>query len=55
MAENYFNTLSMKLKLEELGTCRLMDAAEFANGIEAAKGKKKAAVTVRPKPQRGDR
>ncbi|MEE9369675.1 MAG: ketol-acid reductoisomerase [Pontiella sp.] len=40
MAENYFNTLSMKLKLEELGTCRFMDATEFANGVEAAKGKK---------------
>ena len=40
MAENYFNTLPMKLKLEEIGTCRFMDTAEFANGIEAAKGKK---------------
>ncbi|HEY5653647.1 MAG TPA: ketol-acid reductoisomerase [Pontiella sp.] len=40
MAENYFNTLTMKLKLEELGTCRFMDASEFANGCEYAKGKK---------------
>ncbi len=40
MAENYFNTLSMKLKLEELGTCRFMDASEFANGCEYAKGRK---------------
>ena len=40
MGQNYFNTLPMRLKLEELGTCRFMDAAEFANGIDAAKGKK---------------
>jgi ketol-acid reductoisomerase len=30
----------MKQKLEEIGTCRFMDASEFANGIDAAKGKK---------------
>ncbi len=40
MGQNYFNTLPMRLKLEELGTCRFMDASEFANGCEAAKGKK---------------
>ncbi len=40
MGQNYFNTLSMKLKLEELGTCRFMDASEFANGCEYAKGRK---------------
>ncbi|MDF7808865.1 ketol-acid reductoisomerase [Pontiellaceae bacterium B12219] len=40
MGQNYFNSLSMKQKLEEIGTCRFMDASEFANGIEAAKGKK---------------
>jgi ketol-acid reductoisomerase len=40
MGQNYFNTLSMKLKLEELGTCRFMDASEFANGCEYAKDKK---------------
>ncbi|MBN2162826.1 MAG: ketol-acid reductoisomerase [Pontiellaceae bacterium] len=40
MGQNYFNTLPMRLKLEELGTCRFMDAAEFANGCEFAKGKK---------------
>ena len=34
---NYFNTLSLKLKLEELGTCRFMEASEFSNGINAAK------------------
>ena len=40
MGQNYFNSISMKQKLEEIGTCRFMDASEFANGIEAAKGKK---------------
>ncbi|MGB0775523.1 MAG: ketol-acid reductoisomerase [Akkermansiaceae bacterium] len=37
---NYFNTLPLRLQLEELGTCRFMDASEFSNGIDAAKGKK---------------
>jgi ketol-acid reductoisomerase len=40
MGQNYFNTLPMRLKLQELGTCRFMDASEFANGCEYAKGKK---------------
>ena len=40
MGQNYFNTLSFAEKLAELGTCRFMDAAEFSNSIEAAKGKK---------------
>ena len=37
---NYFNTLPLRLQLEELGTCRFMDASEFGNGINAAKGLK---------------
>ena len=40
MGQNYFNTLSFAEKLAELGTCRFMDAGEFSNGVEAAKGKK---------------
>ena len=40
MGQNYFNTLSMREKLDELGTCRFMDASEFAGGCEYAKGKK---------------
>ena len=40
MSQNYFNTLPLRRQLDELGTCRFMDASEFANGIEAAKGKK---------------
>ena len=40
MAENYFNSLPLRLQLEELGTCRFMDADEFAGGIAAAQGLK---------------
>ncbi|MCI5223532.1 MAG: ketol-acid reductoisomerase [Candidatus Electrothrix sp. AR4] len=36
---NYFNSLPLRLQLEELGRCRFMDASEF-NGVEALKGKK---------------
>ncbi len=37
---NYFNTLSLREKLEQLGKCRFMDASEFEDGIAALKGKK---------------
>ena len=40
MGENYFNSLPMRLQLEELGTCRFMDASEFADGVVAAEGLK---------------
>ena len=40
MSQNYFNTLPLRRQLKELGTCRFMDPSEFANGVEAAKGKK---------------
>jgi ketol-acid reductoisomerase len=40
MRTNYFNTLPFRRQLQELGTCRFMDAAEFAKGCESAKGKK---------------
>lgn len=40
MSQNYFNSLPLRLQLDELGTCRFMDASEFADGVEAAKGKK---------------
>jgi len=39
MAENYFNTLSLRRQLEELSQCSFMDSSEF-NGVEALKGKK---------------
>lgn len=37
---NYFNTLSLREQLAQLGKCRFMDASEFSEGIEALKGKK---------------
>jgi len=40
MSQNYFNTLPLRRQLDELGTCRFMDLSEFANGVDAAKGKK---------------
>lgn len=40
MGQNYFNTLPLRLQLEELGKCRFMDASEFADGVDKLKGKK---------------
>jgi ketol-acid reductoisomerase len=40
MGQNYFNSLPLRRQLQELGTCRFMDAAEFANGCDYVKGKK---------------
>ena len=37
---NYFNTLSLRDKLAELGKCRFMDSSEFEDGVDALKGKK---------------
>ncbi len=37
---NYFNTLSLREKLTQLGKCRFMDPSEFADGVSALKGKK---------------
>ena len=37
---NYFNTLPLRLQLEQLGKCRFMDASEFEDGVSALKGKK---------------
>ncbi|APG59202.1 ketol-acid reductoisomerase [Christiangramia salexigens] len=37
---NYFNSLSLRDKLAQLGTCRFMDLEEFSNGIAALKDKK---------------
>ncbi len=37
---NYFNTLPLRLQLEQLSKCRFMDKSEFANGVERLKGKK---------------
>ncbi len=37
---NYFNTLTLRQKLEQLGKCRFMDSSEFEDGVNALKGKK---------------
>ncbi|WP_163835771.1 ketol-acid reductoisomerase [Spartinivicinus ruber] len=37
---NYFNSLPLRIQLEELGKCRFMDRSEFDAGVEALKGKK---------------
>jgi ketol-acid reductoisomerase len=39
MGQNYFNSLPLRIQLQELGQCRLMEASEF-DGVEALKGKK---------------
>lgn len=36
---NYFNTLPLRLQLEQLGKCDFLDESEFANGVEKLKGK----------------
>ncbi|WP_306548781.1 ketol-acid reductoisomerase [Desulfobulbus sp.] len=40
MGQNYFNTLPLRLQLEELGKCRFMDISEFEDGVDKLKGKK---------------
>ncbi|XCF07143.1 ketol-acid reductoisomerase [Tamlana crocina] len=37
---NYFNTLSLRDKLDQLSKCRFMDTSEFSDGVNALKGKK---------------
>ena len=37
---NYFNTLSLRDKLKQLGECRFMESSEFSDGVSALKGKK---------------
>ncbi|QUX97313.1 ketol-acid reductoisomerase [Marinomonas sp. CT5] len=41
---NYFNTLPLREQLEQLGKCRFMDSSEFADGVEALKGKKMVVI-----------
>ena len=38
--ENYFNTLSLREQLSQLGKCDFMDSSEFKNGVTILKGKK---------------
>lgn len=37
---NYFNTLSLSQKLNQLSKCRFMETSEFKNGVKALKHKK---------------
>ena len=37
---NYFNTLPLRLQLEQLGKCRFMERSEFSDGVQKLKGKK---------------
>ncbi|WP_147678982.1 ketol-acid reductoisomerase [Algibacter pacificus] len=37
---NYFNTLSLRDKLNQLSKCRFMDSSEFEDGVNVLKGKK---------------
>ncbi|MEQ6123256.1 ketol-acid reductoisomerase [Pseudotenacibaculum sp. MALMAid0570] len=37
---NYFNTLTLRDQLEQLGKCRFMESSEFESGVEALLGKK---------------
>jgi ketol-acid reductoisomerase len=37
---NYFNTLPLREKLNQLGVCEFMNSSEFADGVNALKGKK---------------
>ncbi|QHI37725.1 Ketol-acid reductoisomerase [Kordia antarctica] len=37
---NYFNTLSLRDQLAQLGKCRFMNASEFEDGVKALNGKK---------------
>ncbi|RMA56311.1 ketol-acid reductoisomerase [Ulvibacter antarcticus] len=38
--KNYFNTLSLREQLSQLGKCDFMDNSEFKNGVNALRGKK---------------
>ena len=37
---NYFNTLPLRLQLDQLGKCRFMDRREFSDGVNKLNGKK---------------
>ncbi len=37
---NYFNTLPLRLQLEQLGKCRFMDQSEFSDGVNKLSGQK---------------
>jgi len=41
---NYFNTLSLREKLNQLGVCEFLDGSNFADGVNILKGKKMVIV-----------
>ena len=44
MGQNYFNTLPLRLQLQQLGKCRFMDSSEFTDGVDKLRGKKMVIV-----------
>lgn len=40
MSQNYFNTLPLRVQLEELSKCRFMEPEEFSEGVDYIRGKK---------------
>ncbi len=40
MGQNYFNSLPLRLQIEQLGKCRFMDRSEFTDGVAKLTGKK---------------
>ena len=44
MAHNYFNTMPLRLQLEQLGKYRFMERSEFADGVNMIRGKKMVIV-----------
>jgi ketol-acid reductoisomerase len=44
MGQNYFNTLPLRLQLQQLGKCRFMNSSEFADGVDKLRGKKMVIV-----------
>ncbi len=44
MGTNYFNSLSLREQLEQLGECRFMHLDEFTDGVDALKGKKMVVI-----------
>jgi len=44
MSNNYFNSLSLREQLEQLGKCRFMHLDEFTDGVNALKGKKMVVI-----------
>ena len=40
MRQNYFNTLPLRLQLEELAKCRFMEKEEFSDGVDYIRDKK---------------